>query len=884
MSLLRRYSTHVMHHPSKAIAALVLLTLLFGWAASGVSFSSNEEDFLPTSDVAQANATVTKLFGSQGSAVTIVASSDANALSRDSLLSLLALEKDLLASDAASGIIERSYRSPTGIRSVASLVAQSLFAAEAFQAIAAEPGAYPGDAEAVQGDVLAAMLSLTPEDMRTIVSGGQYDLGLGGMPLTLTFAPYEPEMLGELIGASPFPDAFSFLISRDFDPEGGTAKRTIMSVSLAEGVPEAALVKGEQEMAALAENRGISDGTLTYRVLGDALVSQAITDASGKNIGMIMTLALVLVVAILAFVYRSIRDMALTILALGMAITWVFGAGRLLSFSFNPAITTVPVLIIGLGIDYGIHYNMRYREEVRKGLGSTPALIEAGSTVGFAIFLATVTTLVGFLSNVSSTVPSIRQFGILCAIGITSSWIVMVTFFPAAKAILDGRKERKGLPLVPAPSDKTRGWGWAKGRTESHGCPDPVCASGRASINRIVGLGAVASRRPALVLAVLAVITIAGAYEGLQLEARYDFRDFLPDGIEETRTTNIIFDEFSFSTEVITILATGDVADPAVLSAAAEAEQAALLSPYAVLSEPYETPLALARQLATPGSPTYDKAVAAWWQTADRDGDGLPDPSLDSEQITELYDLLFAAVPDAAGRVLHREGGRYTAMALRFPVNSRNGVLAPEVTASIVAASGPLEALEGGPLSAAVVTGGPAVQNEILSSINDSQISSVGLTLLASLLILTALYNSLKRSKALGFITLLPLVFVIIWTAGGMHLLGIPLNVVTVTIAAITVGLGIDYSIHVTQRFLEDVQTYETADCALCVAVHHTGSALFGSAATTVLGFGLLSLSIIPPLSQFGKVTALSVAFSFLAAVYVLPTFIKLWYGSAKKK
>ena len=244
MSLLRRYSTHVMHHPSKAIAALVLLTLLFGWAASGVSFSSNEEDFLPTSDVAQANATVTKLFGSQGSAVTIVASSDANALSRDSLLSLLALEKDLLASDAASGIIERSYRSPTGIRSVASLVAQSLFAAEAFRAIAAEPGAYPGDAEAVQGDVLAAMLSLTPEDMHTIVSGGQYDLGLGGMPLTLTFAPYEPEMLGELIGASPFPDAFSFLISRDFDPEGGTAKRTIMSVSLAEGVPEAALVKG----------------------------------------------------------------------------------------------------------------------------------------------------------------------------------------------------------------------------------------------------------------------------------------------------------------------------------------------------------------------------------------------------------------------------------------------------------------------------------------------------------------------------------------------------------------------------------------------------------------------------------------------------------------
>jgi predicted RND superfamily exporter protein len=182
------------------------------------------------------------------------------------------------------------------------------------------------------------------------------------------------------------------------------------------------------------------------------------------------------------------------------------------------------------------------------------------------------------------------------------------------------------------------------------------------------------------------------------------------------------------------------------------------------------------------------------------------------------------------------------------------------------------------------VTGGPAVQNEILASINDSQISSVLLTFLVALAILTALYYAIRKSIVLGAITLLPLVFVIIWTAGSMYVLGIPLNVVTVTIAAITVGLGIDYGIHVTQRFIEDVKTYPSVDCALCVAVHHTGSALFGSALTTILGFGLLSLSIIPPLSQFGKVTALSIAFAFLAAVFVLPTFIRLWYLHGKNQ
>ena len=203
-------------------------------------------------------------------------------------------------------------------------------------------------------------------------------------------------------------------------------------------------------------------------------------------------------------------------------------------------------------------------------------------------------------------------------------------------------------------------------------------------------------------------------------------------------------------------------------------------------------------------------------------------------------------------------------MLLRIPVNSGSGILAKEVTEDIETAAQPLESLEGGVLSTVVVTGGPAVQNEILASINDSQISSVLLTFIVALAILTALYYALKRSLVLGAITLLPLVFVIIWTAGSMYVLGIPLNVVTVTIAAITVGLGIDYGIHVTQRFIEDVE----------------------SCPSTILGFGLLSLSIIPPLSQFGKVTALSIGFAFLAAVFVLPTFIRLWYmrGNHEKR
>jgi uncharacterized membrane protein YdfJ with MMPL/SSD domain len=59
--------------------------------------------------------------------------------------------------------------------------------------------------------------------------------------------------------------------------------------------------------------------------------------------------------------------------------------------------------------------------------------------------------------------------------------------------------------------------------------------------------------------------------------------------------------------------------------------------------------------------------------------------------------------------------------------------------------------------------------------------------------------------------------------------------------------------------------------------VGHTGAALFGAAATTIGGFGMLTFSVLTPMAQFGIVTALSIFYSFLASVFVLPSFLAIW-------
>ena len=132
-------------------------------------------------------------------------------------------------------------------------------------------------------------------------------------------------------------------------------------------------------------------------------------------------------------------------------------------------------------------------------------------------------------------------------------------------------------------------------------------------------------------------------------------------------------------------------------------------------------------------------------------------------------------------------------------------------------------------------------------------------------------------------IATLPVVFCVIWIAGTMYMVGIPMNVMTITIGSLTVGLGITYGIHITHRFIEDSNREEDLIEASKKTVMNTGTALFGAALTTVGGFGLLSFASMPPLRQFGIVTALAITYSFLASIIVLPVLLILWAKARRK-
>jgi predicted RND superfamily exporter protein len=165
------------------------------------------------------------------------------------------------------------------------------------------------------------------------------------------------------------------------------------------------------------------------------------------------------------------------------------------------------------------------------------------------------------------------------------------------------------------------------------------------------------------------------------------------------------------------------------------------------------------------------------------------------------------------------------------------------------------------------------VQDQLLETV----IQSLIITLVAVFAFLMFTYRITEGSATLGAVTLLPVVFSVSWILGTMWLLGIPFNILTGMITSLTVGLGVAYSIHLSERFNQELERLDSVWVAMDRAVTGTGGALLGSAATTVGGFGVLAFAILPPLQQFGIITGMTIIYAFLASVLVLPSLLVVW-------
>jgi predicted RND superfamily exporter protein len=858
----------VSKYPKVTIAIILAISLI---AMSfivilGIDQEFSESSFMPEHEVVQAQEAVSDLFSTSNtySVSILVKGRGGDVLTSAVLVEMLTVERDIINDSEIIPTLMNPLSPSSNANSVADVIANR--------------------------ELVRLNESIVTMDKKIMAISNMTDI-----QIKLTVA----EILADQDASFEDKGVILFTLTKDFAPQSGViqAKGTLIFITLNGSLNEDPEGEEHQGMstqvtplskAELRMNKIVNDFSpeaSEMRVMGMSLIMNEIMDANMSNIGFLLPMAFIMVILVLALVFRSGMDMLFSLVALVMGILWMYGFGTALGFSFNPMTTVVPVLIVGLGIDYGIHLTMRHREEIKKGSDIDGAVNNTIKHVGMALLLVTITTCAAFLSSVASPMAPLRDFGIIAAIGIISCFFTMVTFVPACLHIRDTRKAKK----MKKREDE--------GKLNSKKKASNSKKAGVAALDKAISAGAVAAEHhPAVVIVAVMLISAGAVFSAVNLETTFDFSDFLPDDLEITGDLNYLMEEFQIvggEAEEVQVLINGDIADPdllrdigATIDNMADDEHVLKIQGTPDVSSLFSVLKNWATDTPSAGGPDLEyNATFEVMYNATMDFEGLPYVNATRANITSLYDFLYANpfAERSIRSVLHRnDNNEYDATVLRISVSITAGdsketrELMSEIDEDMV----PLELSS----DSATLTGGTVVTTVILDLLNSSQIRSLLLTLIVSLIFLTIVFLIKDRSFVLGVITLLPVLFCVLWILGTMYILDISLNIMTLMVTSLTIGIGVDYGIHISHRFMEDIERFDDVYEATRSTVSHTGTALFGGAATTVAGFGLLTLATLPPLQQFGIITALTIIYSFIASVFILPTFLVMWAKWKKRK
>lgn len=609
----------------------------------------------------------------------------------------------------------------------------------------------------------------------------------------------------------------------------------------------------------------------TLAIVLDGVFPDWLKDLDSNALFLRSAVVLVVTFGVWVFIDRGLRrtaaDAVITLLTIGLAITWMNGLGFLLFEDQSPMAQILPILLIGLGVDYAIHVNSRYREEVSGGLSVDDSIGAAIRTVGVALVLATLTTAVGFLTNLSNDLPALREFGALAAIGIIASFLLMLTFVPAVRELLDRRAEaqRRWLPARMLTMQQSERWQ-----------PERLVGGDQRALGKTIGSTSSLAKNAAGGVTIVALLLGGfGAWGTTNLDAKFSFLDFIPTTSPLRATFETLIDDFGGGFgENTQVLIEGDVATADGWNQMVAANGNLVDTPNVVTfaGQPAgASPIAALGQLVTPDSELFSPAVGQAVEEVGVDRTTFMFP--EGTDMAAIYDVAFAEAPQLMGSVLHQaDGGGYDAALFDFTSRAGEtsaGQLRGDVNDDFSGVSD---------LGlTAIATSDEIINDVIVTTLRDSQLSSLLLTLVAALLLLVINFWFEARRPMLGVITTIPVILVVLWSFALMAAFGIPFGPVTATISALAIGIGIPYMIHITHRFLEDRGREESVSEAIETTLANTGGALAGSALTTVAGFGILVTSTTIPFRQFGFVTAYTILLAMLSAILVLPSMLVLW-------
>ena len=554
-------------------------------------------------------------------------------------------------------------------------------------------------------------------------------------------------------------------------------------------------------------------------ITGMSYMNVVLSELMGKDLLILLPLVILVIVLVLYFSFWSVRGVLLPLLVVVLSTLWTLGLMAIFDVPVTIISFILPVILMAIGIAYCIHVLNYYYEVVKTGSDRRTAVIETGLHMTAPVSMTGFTTVAGFLSLVNSFLIPQRQFGVVTAIGVCAAMILSLVLIPALLSLLK-------VPERKAKKDDRGPITWVL-----------------SAIERLV----IRRRRSVLVLSVILFVAFLAGLPLLQIETSE--REFLGDSNPVVEGMELMKRHFSGSEQVMIEIDTGTtdgLLDPAVLNEI----------------------VALQGFLREKG---VNKTVS------------IADLVKEMNQKFHADDAAYYAIPDTPRLVsqllffFSLQGGSLGNMALRdFSAGEVMGLYSMEGSAQrmnlVREIQTYLDSHFAGSTKAQMV-GPTLVQSSLYSQIARSQITSLVTSIIAAGLIVSLLMGSLIA----GLISLIPLLLTVVINFGVMAYSGTPLNMATLMVSSIAIGIGIDYAIHLISRFRREVLAGKSMDNALRSTIQTTGRGIAYNAIALAFGFIILLVSSFKGTNSFGLLIAMTMVISALSAFTVIPAILITW-------
>lgn len=580
-------------------------------------------------------------------------------------------------------------------------------------------------------------------------------------------------------------------------------------------------------------------------MIADDLITFVRNDIAVFGIGILAFMVLTL-----AVIFRHVRWVLLPLLTCGITILLMVGLLGLFKWPVTVISSNFISLLLIITLSITIHVTVRYRQRLAQqpDASQRDLVLYAVATMARPCIYTAVTTMVGFFSLIVSDIRPVIDFGYMMTLGVAVALIVVFMVFPAV--------------LVLLPVDQ---------RTAD---PNPERA--------FTGYFArISDHHRAAVITISGLLLVATVWGISRLEVENSFINYFRQSTEIYQGMKLIDEQLGGTTPLDVIYRFPEEPAPPIpaeppADGADEFDDFDAMFAEGASSGPDPAVWFTRRKMARIREihefldtlPTTGKVLSmdTMMRIAESFNDGKPLDNL-------ALQLLYKRVPDDLRSLviepyvdIERNEARFTLRVIDSDPDLRRSALLEQIRAGLVEEVGLAP-------DSVRLTGLLVLYNNMLQSLYRSQILTIGVVFAG----IMAMFLVLFRSLPLALIAITPNLLAAGTVLGLMGWVGIPLDLMTITIAAITIGIAVDDTIHFITRFREEFPQIGNYRDTMYLCHRTIGKAMFYTSLVIVVGFSILVTSNFIPSIIFGLLTALAMVIALIAALTLLPVLI-VWF------